>query len=161
MLFNAPEYHFKRNKIFTALRYYEVRVFFGWLDVRLVHRLYRIDILAEDRIDASSALLHVARKAAQDAYVGIGIHKNADIEHIAQRGVGKYEYSLDHDNTCGRHPHGRLRAVVDGIVVLRAVDSLPVAQTRKVAHEKICLERLGTVVILPGALLKGQPVLRT
>ena len=50
---------------------------------------------------------------------------------------------------------------MNGIVVLRAVDSLPVAQTRKVAHEKICLERLGTVVILPGALLKGQPVLRT
>lgn len=88
MLFNAPEYHFKRNKIFAALGYYEVRVFFGWLDIRLVHRLYRIDILAEDRIDASSALLHVARKAAQNAYVGIGIHKNADIEHIAQRGVG-------------------------------------------------------------------------
>ena len=101
MLFNAPEYHFKRNKIFAALGYYEVRVFFGWLDVRLVHRLYRIDILAEDRINAPSALLHVAREAAQDAYVGVGIHKNADIKHIAQRGVGKYEYSLDSTTLAG------------------------------------------------------------
>ena len=129
------------------------------LDEHLMHGLDRGQILRDDRLQIAAAVAHVAHDAPQDAHIGVRVHKELDVQPIAQLGLGKDEDALD-DDDLGRHDCDRLGcAVVHRVVICRALDGLPGAQRVEVLHEQRRVERVRVVVVELFALGEGNVVM--
>ena len=63
-----------------------------------MHRLYGFEVLLDDVLEVTAALVDVAQHTAQDALVGIGLDKDLDIKQIAQALILQDQDTLDDDD---------------------------------------------------------------
>ena len=84
---------------------------------RQVHGLDRCKVLAKHGIEAAAALGNVAADAADEADVGVRIHKDLDIHLIAQGVVLKDQDTLDQNDLARLDRNGFVRAGIGRIVV--------------------------------------------
>ena len=143
----------------SALGNDDVRILFARFDIGLVHRLDRCKILLHDRLQRALPLVDVAADAPQDADVRVGVHKDADVHQVAQPLIGQHQNPVDEQHGARRDAPRLVGAVVDHVVVDRAVDRLSFAQRADVLRHQRRVKRLGAVVILLCALLDGEIVL--
>lgn len=95
------------------------------LDVEIVHRLDRRQVLADDVLEVTAALVHIAQHAAQDALIGIGLDEDLDVEEIAQALILEDQDALDDDDLARLDDLRLLRARVARKVVDGTLDALP------------------------------------
>ena len=100
-------------------------------------------------------LLHVPQGAAQDAYIGVRLHKDLDVQQVTQLLVLKNQDTLHDHYLGGAHLHRLVGAVVNGIVVYGTVDGLAPLQCLQVGDHQIGVKGVGMVVVLLAPLLKG------
>ena len=117
--------------------------------------------MGQNGFEASAALGNVAFDAADQADVGVGIHKDLNIHQITERLVLKDQNALDDDHALWNDGDGFFRAVVDGIVIDRAFDGTAGLELLEVLDHKIGLERIRMVIVELAALFKGQIVVGT
>ena len=114
--------HLDGGGVFAAVGHDDVGVALAGLHKGLVHGLDRGQVLVDDAVQAAAALLHVPHKTAQDALVGVGVHKNFVVEHGAQLRLHKGQNAFHDQHRCRFDVLGLVAAVVIGVVVHRAVD---------------------------------------
>ena len=119
-----------------------------------MHGLDGREILRHNRLHGTTALLHIAQGAAQDAHIRVRLDENLDIQQVAQVGVLENQDALDDDHFRRAHLDGLVRAVVDAVVIDGAVDRLPGLELLQILDHQIRVERVGVVVILQAALLE-------
>ena len=73
---DALDEHIQRDKIVATLQHDDIRPALAGLHILLVHRLYRGEVLLHHRFQRAAALPYIPQDAAQDALIGIGIHKD-------------------------------------------------------------------------------------
>lgn len=88
----------------------------------LVHGFYRGEVLGDNRLERPAPFLHIPQSTAEDADVGIRLHKDLNVKHIPESGVLENQDALYDDNLGGEDFPGLLRAVVLHIRVDRAAD---------------------------------------
>ena len=143
----------------TALQHDDIRPALAGLDILLVHRLYGGKVLADHRFQGAAALPDVPHDAAQDAFIGIGIHKNLDVHFVGQLRIGKDEDALHDDDLGGAHLLGAVGAVVDGIIIHRTMDGMPRLEGAQVLDEQRGIEGIWVVVVEQLALFEGQLIM--
>ena len=153
MPLDAVDDHLERDQVFAALRDDKIRIFLARLNIELVHGLDGGQILVNDGIDAASAFFHVAADAAAQAHVSIGVNKDADVHLITQRLLDEDHNAFHHDDLARLDVQNPVGAVVDGIVIRRAVDGLTVFEHAQMLDHHIGVERVRAVVIEVGSLL--------
>ena len=75
-------HHIERDVVASAVED-EVGKGLRRLDVEVVHRLDGGEVLVDDALEAAAALADVARDAAQDAFVGVGLDEDLDVEEVS------------------------------------------------------------------------------
>ena len=110
------------------------------LDVEVVHRLDRRQVLIDDVLEVAAALVHVAQHAAQDALVGVGLDENLDVKEVAQALVLEDQDALDDDDLARLDDLRPVGARVAREVVDRALDAPALAQCLEVRDEQVRLE---------------------
>ena len=123
-----------------------------------MHRLDGGQVLLDHAVQTASALLHVAYQTAQDALVGIGIHKDLVVEQGAQLRLHKGQDAFHDQNRCGLDVLYLVAAVVVGVVVHRAVDGAACLQLLQMVDQQSVVKSVRVVVVQLAALLKGQLV---
>ena len=78
----------------------------------LVHGLYRGEVLGDDGLEGPAPFLHIPQSTAENADVGIRLHKDLNVKHIPESGVLENQDALYDDNLGGEDLPGLLRAVV-------------------------------------------------
>ena len=68
--------------------------------------------LQDDDVGKFAAWLHIPQSTAEDADVGIRLHKDLNVKHIPESGVLENQDALYDDNLGGEDFPGLLRAVV-------------------------------------------------
>ena len=68
--------HLDGGGVLAAVGHNDVCIALAGLYKGFVHGLDRGQVLVDDAVQAAAALLHVAHQTAQDALVGVGVHKN-------------------------------------------------------------------------------------
>ena len=94
----------------------------------------------------------------EDAHVGVGVHKNFDVQKVAQRLVLQNEDALYQNHRGGADGDGVGGAVVNGVVVGGALHRAPGAQLLKIADHALGFKGVGAVIVEAGALLIGEVV---
>lgn len=102
------------------------------------------------------SLPYIPQDAAQDALIGIGIHKDFDIHFAGQLLIGKDEDALHDDDLGGMNLLSAVGAVMDGIIVYRAVDGMACLKGTEVLDKQGGIKGIGVIVIEQPALFKGQ-----
>ena len=103
----------------------DVGKFAAWLHILLVHGFYRGEVLGDNRLERPAPFLHIPQSTAENADVGIRLHKDLNVKHIPESGVLENQDALYDDNLGGEDFPGLLRAVVLHIRVDRATDRRP------------------------------------
>ena len=155
---HALEHHVQRDLIVSALGDDDIRLALRGLNELLVHGLDGGQVLIHDALKAPAAVAHVAHDPAQDAHVRIRVDVDLDIHQVTKLLALEYQQSLDDDDARGLDGYGFFGAVVDGVVVGRAMDRFAAAQLSEVLDEKLGVECVGVVVIELCALLKAHAV---
>ena len=86
--------------------------FAAWLHILLVHGFYRGEVLGDNRLERPAPFLHIPQSTAENADVGIRLHKDLNVKHIPESGVLENQDALYDDNLGGEDFPGLLRAVV-------------------------------------------------
>ena len=115
-------------------------------------------VLLDHAVQTAAALLHVAYQTAQDALVGIGIHKDLVVEQGAQLRLHKGQDAFHDQHRCGLDVLYLVAAVVVGVVVHRAVDGAACLQLLQMVDQQSVVKSVRMVVVQLAALLKGQLV---
>ena len=123
-----------------------------------MHGLDRGQVLVDDAVQAAAALLHVAHQTAQDALVGVGVHKNFVVEHGAQLRLHKGQNAFHDQHRCRFDVLGLVAAVVVGVVVPRAVDGAAGLQLLQMVDQQGVVKGVRVVVVQFAALGEGQLV---
>lgn len=124
-----------------------------------MHRLDRRQVLADDVLEVTAALVHIAQHAAQDALIGIGLDEDLEVEEIAQALILEDQDALDDDDLARLDDLRLLRARVAREVVDGTLDALSLAQRLEMRDEQVRLERVRMVVVDVLALLKRNLVM--
>ena len=66
-----------------------------------MHWAHGGEVLVDDRLNGAPALGNVALHAADEADVGVGVHKNFYVKKFPQFGFGEDQNALDHDHRLG------------------------------------------------------------
>jgi hypothetical protein len=112
--------------------------------------------LRDDRIHRPSALGDISLQPAQESQIGVGVHKDLDIEEIAQGAVDKYQDPLDeNDGTRLDAPQLRPPRMV-GKIVRGHIDGAIGAQIHEMRNQKIRFKGIRVIVIDPRAFSQGQ-----
>lgn len=85
-----------------------------------------------------------------------GIHKDFDIHFAGQLLIGKDEDALHDDDLGGMNLLSAVGAVMDGIIVYRAVDGMACLKGTEVLDKQGGIKGIGVIVIEQPALFKGQ-----
>ena len=117
-----------RDQIAATLQDDDVGKFAAWLHILLVHGLYRGEVLGDDGLEGPAPFLHIPQSTAEDADVGIRLHKDLNVKHIPESGVLENQDALYDDNLGRENFPGLLRAVVLHIRVDRAADGAALFQ---------------------------------
>lgn len=112
VVLDALHDHLQRHQILPAFQNDDVREFPAWLHILLVHGLYRGEVLGDNRLERPAPFLHIPQSTAEDADVGIRLHKDLNVKHIPESGVLENQDALYDDNLGGEDLPGLLRAVV-------------------------------------------------
>ena len=108
------------------------------------------------RLHRTPALADVAQDTARQAYVGVRVHIDLDVHHVAQLLVFEDQDAVDDDYLRRLHAHGFRRTVVVDERVDRVLDGDVVLQRLDVVDQHLRVERLRMVVIEFRAFLVGQ-----
>ena len=153
MASDALEDHLERHEIMPALGHDDVGVALAGLHKLLVHRLYSTEILGRDRLEAAPTLLDIAQDAANDAHIGVGVHKNLDVEQAQDLGILEDEDALDQQHLSGRDRDRLGRAVVYRKIVDGRLHRPARLKLTDMLHKQVGIERIGVVVIERSALV--------
>ena len=148
--------HLYRHHVAAAFQHDDVRVLTGGLDELFVHGFDGRQVLAHDGIQGAAPLLHVPHDAAQDTDVRVGIHKDLDVHKFPEGGVRENHDAIQDDDLGGADLGGLFGAVMDGVVVDRALHGLPRQQLAEMLHEQGRFEGVRVVVVQMGPFLVGQ-----
>ena len=121
-----------------------------------MHGLHRGEILRDHRLHGAAALLHIAQRPAQNAHIGIGFHKNLNVQQLAQPGIVENQDTLHNDHLGGPDLQRFLRAVMQGIGVDGAVNGFAPLELFQILDHQIGVKGVGMVIILLAALFKRQ-----
>lgn len=144
------------NFVAAAFGNDDVGVAFGRFDKFHVHRANGAQVLLDDGFSGAAALAHIAAHAADEAEIGVGVHKDFNVQEIAKRRIFKDENAF-HDQrgarfeVNGRRHTAMLREIIDG-----PLNSVAFAQGLYMADEQRCIERIGVIEILLGAFFDGE-----
>ena len=121
-----------------------------------MHGLDGGEVLLHNGLHGAAPLLHIPQSSAQDAHVGIGLHKDADIHQLPQPGVVENEDALHDNHRGGPDEHCFIGAVVVGIGVHGAANGAAGLQLLQLLDHQIRVKGIGVVVVLLAAHLKGD-----
>ena len=99
------------------------------------------------------------QSTAEDADVGIRLHKDLNVKHIPESGVLENQDARYDDNLGGEDFPGLLRAVVLHIRVDRAADGAALFQLLQMLDEQLCIKGGGVVIIYLGPFFQSLAVL--
>ena len=120
-----------------------------------MHGLDSREVLRNDALKRPAAVTHIAQRTAQNAHVGVGLDKDLDVEQVAQRGILEDQDAF-HDHHLARlHQLGPFGALMLRVGVDGTANGLARLQLAEVLHHQIGVKRVGMVVVLLAALLKG------
>ena len=156
---HALDDHVQRHQIVPALGDDHVRAALGGLHEGLVHGLDGAQVLIDDALETPAAIPHIAHDAAQDAHVRVRVHKDLDIHLVAELAVFIDQDALDDDDAGRLDGNGLLRAVMDGVVVDRALDALARLELLEMLDKHVRVEGIRVVVVEQGPLLIGHVVM--
>lgn len=103
--------------------------------------------------------LHIPQSTAEDADVGIRLHKDLNVKHIPESGVLENQDALYDDNLGRENFPGLLRAVVLHIRVDRAADGAALFQLLQMLDEQLRIKGGGVVIIYLGPFFQSLAVL--
>ena len=121
-----------------------------------MHGLDGGEILLHNGLHGAASLLHIPQSPAQDAHIGVRLHKDADVHQLPQPGIVENEDALHDDHRGGPDEHRFIGAVVVGIGVYGAADSAAGLQLLQLLDHQVCIEGIGVVIVLLAAHLKGD-----
>ena len=81
---DVVDQHFQSGAVLAAVGDDDVGVAFAGLHKGLVHGLDGGQVLGDDAVQTAATLLDVPQDAAQDALVGVGVHKDLVVEQLQQ-----------------------------------------------------------------------------
>lgn len=151
--------HLQSHQIAATLQDDDVGKFAAWLHILLVPGLYRGEVLGDNRLERPAPFLHIPQSTAEDADVGIRLHKDLNVKHIPESGVLENQDALYDDNLGGEDFPGLLRAVVLHIRVDRAADGAALFQLLQMLDEQLCIKGGGVVIIYLGPFFQSLAVL--
>lgn len=93
--------HLQGHQIAAALQDDDVGKFAAWLHILLVHGFYRGEVLGDNGLEGPATFLHIPQSTAEDADVGIRLHKDLNVKHIPESGVLENQDALYDDNLGG------------------------------------------------------------
>src|SRR5579883_3238053 len=108
---------FDGDVVLAALRHDDVGVAFRRLDKGNVHRSDGGKILRDHTLHRPPTVAYIAQQPANEAQVSIGIHKDLDIEEVAQSRLHEEQDALDDQHRTRLNGDGLRRAGVSGEVV--------------------------------------------
>ena len=108
-----------------------------------MHRLNGGQVLVHHAVQRAAALLNIAYNAAQNAHIGIGIHKHFHIHHIAQLLAGKNQDAFHNDDRGRVYRNGLIAAVVDRVIIYRNLHAFAAAQSLQVLHQQLGIKGSG------------------
>lgn len=123
-----------------------------------MHGLYRGEVLGDNRLERRPRPPH-PQSTAEDADVGIRLHKDLNVKHIPESGVLENQDALYDDNLGGEDFPGLLRAVVLHIRVDRAADGAALFQLLQMLDEQLWIKGGGVVIIYLGPFFQSLAVL--
>mmetsp|Transcript_43711 Transcript_43711/g.137262 ORF Transcript_43711/g.137262 Transcript_43711/m.137262 type:complete len:251 (-) Transcript_43711:387-1139(-) len=121
-----------------------------------VHGPHGAEVLVDDTRDVAATLAHVAQEPPDEARVGVGVHKDLNVEQISELVMREDEDPLDEDDRARHHVDGLRLARVRAEVVLRHLDLLTAQQRLDVLEQQLRVERVGVVKVALLALLRRQ-----
>ena len=139
----------------AALQHDDIGILTGGFHELLVHRLDGGQVLSHHGFQRAASLLHVPQGAAQDAHVGVGLHKDLNVQQIPQGLVLKDQDPLHDYHLGGLDLHRFISTVVDGVIVDGAVNGLAPLQRLQIGDHQLGIKGVRVVVILPAALREG------
>ena len=150
--------HFDGGGVLAAVGHDDVGVALAGLHKSFMHGLDGGQVLLDHAVQTAAPLLDVPHQTAQDALVGVGVHKDLVVEHGAQLRLHKGQDALHDQHRSGFDVLHLVAAVMVGVVVYRAVDGAPGLQLLQVIDEQGVVKGVRVVVVQLAALFKGQIV---
>ena len=129
------------------------------LNVNVVHRLDRGQILLCYSLYISAAVLYVTDHTAEYPLVGIRLYIDLYIQKISEFLILEHHDALDYDNRRRLYRNGLIAPVMDSIVIYRTLDRLAVSELSQVFDEEVCFKSIRMVIVDKLALLKRYVVM--
>src|SRR5271169_2039538 len=148
-LAEAREEEVERDRVLAALGHDEVGITLGWLDELQVHGADGAFVLLDDAFHGPAPLGDVALEAADEPDVGVRVDVDLHVEERPQLGLGVDEDAVHENDLARLDAPGLGRAAVGPEVVDRRLDDHSLLERLEVAHEKLALERIRMVEVLP------------
>ena len=151
--------HFHGDQVMAANGDDDIRVFFTGFHIHFMHGLYGRQILIDDRVQGTAALIDIPADTPQDADIGIGVHKNADIHQLPQLGLSQDHDPVDDQDTGRLNGNDLIAAVMDRIVIDRTVDREPLSKQLDMRSHQVGVKSFRRVIILARTFLIGLVML--
>ena len=124
-----------------------------------MHGLDGRKVLVYDAAQVAAALLDIPEHTAENTLIRVCLNIDLDIKKFSDSRILQYKNPF-HDNNAARlDDFDLIRTVVDRVIVDRAADGLPSLERSQMLDQKICLKRLGMIIIRLLPLLKRNRIL--
>jgi len=153
---NLSDDHLDGDRVVATARHYHIGVALAWLDELIMHRLNGGQILLDDLIERSSAIVRVPLDSANEPDVGIRVDEYLDVAKFPHSRVDEQQDAVDDDYVRGLDARRLDFAQMSDEVVLRLVDRLPPGERLEMCEEQIIVERVRVVPIEFPALAQSE-----
>ena len=125
-------------------------------DVLLIHGLDGGQILARNAVDFAAALGDVPLHAAQQADIGIDLHKQLEIQQIADAGIIERMDAFEDHHIAGNDRRERILPAVLGIIIPFFEDGTPFGERFEILIQQIVIIDFRVIVIDARPVLQLQ-----
>lgn len=156
LLTNGVDHHADGHVVMAAVGDNNIGPALGWLDKAVMHGAHRFKILGDNGVEIATAVFDVARQAADDALVAVGIDEDLDVELLADGLDAQDEDAFDDNCVAGIDRDGFLFAQAIDEAVFGLLDALARLEELEVAHHQLGVEGVRVVEIDLQPLLEAQ-----
>jgi len=153
---NFSDDHLDRDRVVAAARDYDISVALARLYEFAMHRLHGGQVLLDDLIERSPAIVRVALDSPYEPDVCVRIDEYLDVAEIPHPGVDEQQNPVDDDHIRRLDVRRLGPAQMRDEIVLGLVDRLALAEGFEMKAEQIVVERIRVIPIELPALVQSQ-----